>query len=110
MFGSQTFGPFISHIRQSLSAMWSKFDPIGAAKHAVDTLNSFGLSSDHIEAIATEVIAISKADISSFDKAVKVAEQIDTWTGAKALPEQATESLHAIITLVHLVAKLTGKL
>jgi len=102
--------PFVSHILASIQTWWKSFDPVATIKHAVDTLNSLGLTQDHIEAIATEVIAIKSAPLSSLDKALHVAETVADWQGDAALPPQAQDSLHAIITLVHLIAKLSGKL
>lgn len=103
--------PFVSSVLDHISAWWKAWDARATVKYAVDTINSFGLNKDHLEAVASEVIAIStNKDFTGIGKAGKVAEVIDTWTGSQALPAPAMENLHLVISLVHLIAKLTGKI
>ena len=105
-----SFSSFVSHIRTSISTWWSNHNPGATIKAAVDTLNSLGIDEHQLEALGGEVIAIAKADITGLEKAVRVAEQVSTWTGPLAMPPAASQSLHAVISLVHLIAKLSGKL
>lgn len=101
---------FVAHIKTSISTWWQSHNPGAVIKHAVDTINAIGVTEPQLEAIAREVIAINGAQLSGLDKAVRVAEQVVTWTGDLALSAPAKESLHVVISLVHLIAKLSGKI
>lgn len=101
---------FVAHIKTAISAWWQSHNPGAVIKHAVDTINALGVSEPQLEAIAREVITAQSSDMTSIGKAVHVAEQVLKWTGELALPAPAKDSLHVIISLVHLIAKLSGKL
>lgn len=101
---------FAGHIKASISAWWQSWHPGAAIKAATDTINSLGLNEVHLEDVSNVILQLKNDAGSGLEKAVKAADIITSWTDTKALPSPALDNLHLLISLVHFIAKLSGKL